>query len=166
MIPALLLLLAGDPTPEPHPTQHDLWPSLVVDAGVGIVRTRSAAWKPAGSLGIAAGITRTSSRDGRIRLLLGAHAGFVVAPIANYGNLTGTVGTAVSDYLLVALRGGPTLTTAGQFGGRLGARVTLFHLFGPEIFVQHTFGLRDRSPTNSVILAFSVDVPATLMMGL
>jgi hypothetical protein len=165
MLLAVLLGLAGDPSPEPHPTQHDLWPSLVVDAGVGIVR-RSATWNPAGALGLAGGVTRTSSRDGRIRLLLGAHAGFVVAPGANYGNFTGTVGTAVSDYLLIALRGGPTLTTAGQFGGRLGARVTLFHLFGPEVFVQHTFGLREVPPTTSVILAFSVDVPATLMMGL
>lgn len=76
MLLAVLFGLSGDPSPEPHPTQHDLWPSLIVDASVGIV-CRSASWKPAGSLGFAAGATRTSSRDGRIRLLLGAHAGFV-----------------------------------------------------------------------------------------
>lgn len=164
---AALLALPTEPSPT---TQHDLWPSFVVEGGTGVVRTPLAAWKPAGFLGISTGVTRTSAADGRLRLLLGAHAGVALAPVANYGHLSGTVGTAVSDYLLVALRAGPTLSTTGQIGGRFGGSLTLFHLFGPEVFVHHVLpgglGGGNHRPMTSVFLAFSVDLPPTLLMGL
>ncbi len=137
-----------------------LWPSLVLEPGAGVVvapRVRGA-----GMFGFSAGVVHLSTKTGsdEVRSLVAAHVGYTFAPRANRAELTVTVGRSLAGYFVLAVRGGPTVDTDGNFGFRAGLRGSALHVVGLELLVHHAFVAG--APETSVLAAFSIDlVPVT-----
>lgn len=149
------------PEPEaPAKSSGQLWPSFVLEPGAGVVVAPRVLG--AGLFGFSAGIVYLSSKrrgDDEVHALLAAHVGYTLAARANRAELTLTAGRSLAGYFVLALRGGPTVDTDGNFGFRAGVRGSALHLVGLELLVHH--GFVAGAPETSLLAAFSIDlVPA------
>ncbi len=149
------------PEPEtPAKSSGQLWPSLVLEPGAGVVVAPRVLG--AGMFGFSAGVVYLTSKhrgDDEVHWLLASHVGYTFAPRANRAELTLTAGRSLAGYFVLALRGGPTVDTDGNFGFRAGVRGSALHLVGLELLVHH--GFVAGAPETSLLAAFSIDlVPA------
>lgn len=148
----------------PAKSHGQLWPSLVLEPGAGVVVAPRVLG--AGMFGTSAGVVYLSKKNGggdEVSALFAAHVGYTFAARANRAELTLTAGRSLAGFFVLALRGGPTVDTDGNFGFRAGLRGSALHAVGLELLVHH--GFVSGAPETSVLAAFSVDlVPVTAVI--
>lgn len=149
----------SEPSPREEKSETNYWPSLLLEPGAGAVVAPAA--RGAGTFGFSVGVVRLSLKgSSRVSSLFALHTGYTLAPGVDRGELTLTAGTGITGPWVLALRGGPTIDTNGNYGFRAGLRGTLYHAIGFEAFAHHAFSPRNDT---SVFVVMTVDlVPATL----